>query len=154
MKVEFKRATAEDVGAMCRRGMRRADEIEALRMGFPDPYLALLDSVQDSAVALAAYTPNGIACLVGAYEPSLLSDGAHIWLIGSEDLERYKVRFMKESRVILDALLGKYAKLENWVDADNTGTLCWLEWLGFTIDRASPITTMMGYPFYHVFKEA
>lgn len=145
----------DDVGAMCRRGMRRADELEVLRMGrISDPYLALAEGVEESEVSLAAYTDHGVACLVGVYKASLLGREGYIWLLGHSDLERYAVRFLKESRRVLAALLADYTLLENYVDAENTLTLRWLEWLGFTIDRDAPIITPMGYPFYHVWKEA
>ena len=144
-----------DVGALCKRGMRPADELEVLRMGrLSDPYLALAEGVQESEVSLAAYTDNGIACIVGVYRGSLLGDARYIWLLGHTDLEKYAVRFLKESRRVLASFLAGYSLLENYVDAENVLTLRWLEWLGFTIGRDKPITTPMGYPFYHVWKEA
>lgn len=144
----------DDVRALCLRGMRRADELEVLRMGLPDPYQAMLESVLDSRVALAAYTDRGIACVVGVSKPSLLGDDACIWMLGHQDLEKYSVRFLKESRRVLAQILENYRLVENYVDAENTLTLRWLEWLGFTIDRDKPIKTLMGYSFYRVWKEA
>ena len=155
MNVRFKKADMDDVGAMCRRGMRPADELEVLRMGrMSDPYLALAEGVEESEVVLAAYTEQGIACIVGVYKDSLLGSGGIIWLLGHQDLEKYTVRFLKESRRVLASFLEGYSLLENYVDVENTLTLRWLEWLGFTIDRDTPITTPMGYPFYRVWKEA
>lgn len=123
-------------------------------MGLRDPYQAVLESVLDSEVAVAAYTANGIACLLGVARPSLVAEDARIWLIGHEDCERYAVRFLKESRHVLRCLEDAYPRLENWVDRDNAATLRWLEWLGFNIDRENPVITPMGFPFYHVWKEA
>lgn len=154
MNVRFKNADMDDVRALCLRGMRRADELEALRIGVSDPYQALLESMLDSEEALAAYTDNGVACLVGVSKNSLLGDSGVIWLLGHTDLEKYAVRFLKESRRVLNTLLRNYRLLENYVDAENTLTLRWLEWLGFTIDRDTPIKTAMGFPFYRVWKEA
>jgi hypothetical protein len=155
LNVRFKRADMDDVGALCKRGMRRADELEVLRMGrLNDPYLALAEGVMESDAVLAAYTDNGIACIVGVHKFSVLGDHGVIWLLGHDDLERYAVRFLKESRRVLSSFLGRYSMLENFVDAENVLTLRWLEWLGFTIDKDKPITTPLGYPFYHVWKEA
>lgn len=155
MNVSFKNADMADVEALRQRGMRRADVREVLRMGrVSDPYLALAEGVAESDVALAAYTPHGIACIVGVYKHSLLGSDGTIWLLGHDDLEKYAVRFLKESRRVLHHLTMACARLENYVDVDNTLTLRWLEWLGFTIDRDKPVTTPMGYPFYHVWKEA
>ena len=154
MNVNFKLADMEDVKAMCKRGLRRADELEALRMGETDPYQALAEGVRESDVALAAYTKHGIACIVGVYKDSLIGDDAMIWLLGHQDLEKYAVRFLKESRRVLAQFLTDYKLLENYVDADNALTLRWLEWLGFTVDRDKPIKTVMGHPFYRVWKES
>ena len=143
-----------DVGALCKRGMRPADELEVLRMGFPDPYLALYEGIENSEVALAAYTDQGVACVLGVSKPSLLSSDGTIWLLAHEDIERYAVRFLKESRRVLAHLMGAYPRLENFVDVDNASTIRWLAWLGFSFDKDAPIKSPMGFPFYHFWKEA
>lgn len=155
MNVSFKPADLADVEALRQRGMRQADVREVLRMGrVADPFVALAEGVQESEVALAAYTPRGIACVIGVYRPSLLGLDGTIWLLGHDDLEKYAVRFLKESRRVLRHLTASYSRLENYVDVENTLTIRWLEWLGFTIDRGSPVKTPTGFPFYHVWKEA
>ena len=154
MNVSFKPADMDDVGALCRRGMRAADEREVMRMGLADPYMALVEGLEDSELALAAYTDHGIACMIGVARPSLLGDSHVIWLLGHDDLEKYAVRFLKESRRVLSRILAAYPRLENYVDADNAATIRWLEWLGFSFDKDHPLTSPMGFPFYRFWKEA
>lgn len=155
MKVDFFSADARSVGDMCRRGMRPCDERELRRIGCVDPYLALWNSVQASDIAIAAYTPRGVACLLGVCRPSLLSAGAaNIWLLAHPDIERYSVRFLKECRRVLALLLARYGRLENHIDADNVKTIAWLEWLGFTVEKTRIVMSPMGFPFHHFWKEA
>lgn len=139
---------------MCRRGLRACDVRELQRVGCADPYMALLGSVCASEVAMAAYTGRGVACILGVAKPSLLGSSATIWLLAHDDIERYAVRFLKECRRVLALLLAEYGRLENYIDVDNLKTIAWLEWLGFTVDRAKTVQSPMGFPFYHFWKEA
>jgi len=154
LKVEFVPAGETAVGDMCRRGLRACDVLELGRCGCADPYLALHLSVDASEVALAAYTPQGVACLLGVAKPSLLAPTATIWLLAHDDIERHAVRFLKECRRVLALLLGHYGRLENYIDVDNVKTIAWLEWLGFTVCKERTILSPMGFPFYHFWKEA
>lgn len=60
------------------------------------------------------------------------------WLVGTDALERYPVHFFRVSRSIIDALLERYERLENWTDARNMLSLRWLRWAGFRIEPAEP----------------
>jgi len=154
LRVEFVPANEQAVGDMCRRGLRECDVLELRRIGCADPYLALLMSVEASEVAMAAYTPRGVACVLGVARPSLLAPTATIWLLAHGDIERYAVRFLKECKRVLALLLAHYGRLENCIDVDNVKTIAWLEWLGFTVDRDSVVQSPMGFPFYRFWKEA
>lgn len=154
MRVSFVPADTCSVGDMCRRGLRPCDELELRRIGCADPYLGLWDSVQASEVAIAAYTPRGVACILGVCRSSLLADTSTIWLLAHRDIERYAVRFLKECQRVLALLLAHYGRLENHIDVDNVKTIAWLEWLGFTVDRSKTVQSPMGFPFYHFWKEA
>jgi len=154
LRVEFVPAGELAVGDMCRRGLRACDVRELQRIGCADPYLALLGSVEASEIAMAAYTPRGVACLLGVARPSLLAPTAIIWLLAHDDIGRYAVRFLKECQRVLALLLAHYGRLENCIDVDNVKTIAWLEWLGFTVDRTRTVQSPMGFPFYRFWKEA
>ena len=69
------------------------------------------------------------------------------WLVGTDALERYPVHFFRVSRGIIEELLRRYERLENWTDARNRLSLRWLEWAGFNIEPAKPWGAV-GLPFH------
>jgi len=154
MKVTFRPATPADANALLMRGVRRSDCLEAARLGFPRIADALHDSLVFSEFSAAAYTKNGVACIWGVSRLSLLSPVGTIWLVAHDDIEKYAVRFLKESRAKLALLMEYYPRLENVIDVDNTMTMRWLEWLGFSVDKGRPLKSATGFPFYRFWKEA
>lgn len=154
MKVNYRLATLDDLGAMIRRGMRPADEREALRLGMDDPYLGLWEAFHLSDIAVAAYYRGQIACMFGVAPVSLLADEACIWLVGHEDVERHWLRFLRECRPALTDLIRGYRLVHNIIDQDNVLALGWLGWLGFTVDQERPILLPGGHVFYRFWKEA
>ncbi len=55
-----------------------------------------------------------------------------IWLLGSDAIEKGRVRFLRESRRWLKHVSRDYHLLFNYVDERNTVHIRWIEWLGFT----------------------
>jgi hypothetical protein len=60
------------------------------------------------------------------------------WLLGSAEVERIPVTFLRASRHYVDHFLKLCAGLENYVDARNTLSIQWLKWLGFMIEDPQP----------------
>jgi hypothetical protein len=58
------------------------------------------------------------------------------WLLGTRHLEENWVTFLRESRRWLKMMDTDYTILWNYIDARNTTTIRWLEWLGFQIGDA------------------
>jgi hypothetical protein len=53
------------------------------------------------------------------------------WLLGTDNMSRIKIQFMKESREYVDRMKDRYSVLCNWVWEKNIPSVKWLEWLGF-----------------------
>lgn len=154
MRVSFDPATPELASQLLARGVRRSDCLEAARLGFPAISTALHDSLVFSEISIAASTKHGVACIFGVSRRSVLSDVGTIWLVAHTDIEKYAVRFLKETHLKLNLLMEYYPRLENIIDVDNIQTIKWLEWLGFTVDKTQVVRTRTGFPFYRFWKEA
>lgn len=61
-----------------------------------------------------------------------------IWMITSVHLERYKVKFIRESRRWVNALQAHYDLLYNVVDERNTLHVRWIEHCGFIFLKRHP----------------
>lgn len=62
-----------------------------------------------------------------------------VWMLGSDDLKRVKIGFLRSCHEWLEVLHRDYTILWNWADARNNLHLRWLEWLGFKIIGTAPI---------------
>ena len=55
-----------------------------------------------------------------------------IWMVGTEDLKKISLSFIKNCKGVCDVLQKDYQLLNNFVDARNTLHINWLKWMGFT----------------------
>jgi uncharacterized membrane protein YgcG len=60
-----------------------------------------------------------------------------VWLVATDEIDRYPLRFYRVSRRLFPSLCGGYSELFNWVDARNVRSLRWLGWLGFEVEAAA-----------------
>lgn len=84
--------------------------------------------VRDSTRTMMAKVEGVPAVLFGAKE---YPDYAAPWMISSHVIETIPVTFCKIANALIDALLGQYHILVNYVDARNTVHVKWLKWMGF-----------------------
>lgn len=76
--------------------------------------------------------------MFGAVSPSLLSERAQPWLLGTDEIARHPRALMTYSRAFVAELLETWPVLANHVDARHTAAICYLRRLGFRIDAAVP----------------
>lgn len=100
---------------------------------------------ESRACADEAYT----VCLndvpVGMYGVS--AKGAP-WLIGTYDLRKVAVPFLRYGSSIVEGWREKYGFLQNYVSADNVESIRWLQGLGFIVNDEVPLPTPSGMDFY------
>lgn len=72
---------------------------------------------KDRPVAMLGVVPNG---LIGS-----------IWMVGTDELKRISLSFLKHSKNVCDVLKSNYQILHNYVDARNTLHVNWLKWMDF-----------------------
>lgn len=117
--------------------MNEADVAEIWASSRMTPHLALTMAVvsRDTRVGLADGVP---ICMFGCQAPSLLSDVAVPWLLGSKDISKHGRRFLRESKVYFAEMTKKHGVLVNYVDVRHKVAVRWLAWLGFTLEPAYP----------------
>lgn len=135
-QIRVRPARPEDAAALAPR-LRPADlrEIEARSGRSPQEVLAYGLTHGD---AYAVEKDGVIAALFGVAptpEPKL----GCVWLLGSDDIQTFRLTFLRHSREWLSVLFKDYDLLGNFVDARNEVHIQWLQWLGFRFLRRLPM---------------
>lgn len=130
--------------------MREGDQDEC-RAGGYTPYDALSLSYENAIVAYTLLTPDHTpAAILGvgdsAYGPSFGS----VWMLGTDDIKKHRVNFLRACRASLDKLYDEAGKdcLYNYTYSENKLHHAWLKWLGFKFLREVNIP-----PYGHSFIE-
>ena len=107
-----------------------------LRQQDIDEIHAACDWPVDVAIAYSiAHSERGFTAILDGKICAVF--GVHqgvIWLVGTDDIEKHPVAFYRHSKKIFPFLKAGYPLLENFVHVNNTLSLRWLQWLGFTIE--------------------
>jgi hypothetical protein len=104
--------------------LRKADLQEIEASTGEDPYWALLRGFTNDE----CFTMLGNDSVIGMFG---VSKSGAIWMMCSDELSRFSVRFLRESLDVLNLLQETYPTLWNFVDARNELHIRWLKWLGF-----------------------
>lgn len=141
---------AGDAEKLLKRGLRKSDEAELLKLTGLEAekalltYLPLMEAAGDNSVIEIdgqVSTLFGVCALAGE-----LNAGAP-WLLAHPDFEREAVamNIARLGRVCIAMWLAKFERLENVCDPDNAKGLKFLEWLGFKFDFERPVYGPLGH---------
>ena len=111
--------------------LRKEDiqEIQAVT-GLP-PLLSLLTGLKLSSVPLVICNADcKPVAMLGVVPNGLIG---FIWMVGTDDLKKISLSFLRNSKDVCDVLKGKHQILHNYVDKRNKLHINWLKWMGFTI---------------------
>lgn len=125
-------ARAAHVRTIARR-MRQADRDEVFAASGRSPAQALCFSLRKSALAWTALIDGRAEAMWGVGDINVLAGVGAPWLLGTDEVPRYFIHFLRASVGFRDQLLERYATLRNFVDDRNTVSIRWLAWLGFTL---------------------
>ena len=104
-------------------------EIQAVT-GLP-PLLSLLTGLKLSSVPLVICNADcKPVAMLGVVPNGLIG---FIWMVGTDDLKKISLSFLRNSKDVCDVLKGKHQILHNYVDIRNKLHINWLKWMGFTI---------------------
>lgn len=129
--------------------LRAADAAEVLASGGYDPLSALIESVEASDGAWAAFFGEELGCLFGVSRGPFLSFRAYPWLLTSDVVERHPKVFLRACKIVLAGWVERYGTLEQAVDARYRVALRWAAHLGFEVDPPLPFG-VAGLPFCRI----
>ena len=136
--IRVRQAVIEDATLIGDR-LRDADRVEAWRAMGLFAHAAIRESILKSSVCGVFLDDNEPLCIMGLVQPIILAPGiAHPWLVGTEALGHHRKAFLRETRLWVQEWRKDYSLLVNYVDAEYTGAIRWLEWLGFDIFPPEP----------------
>lgn len=113
--------------------MREADRDSALAGSGRSPIAALTFSYRKSACCWTAILDGRPELMWGVGEISASAGVGAPWLLGTDAVEENFRAFLRASYEWPSQLLRQYPVLRNFVDARNTVSVRWLEWLGFRL---------------------
>ena len=107
-----------------------------LRQQDIDEIHAACDWSVEAAIAYSiAHSEKGGATLIDGKLAAVFGvNNGIIWLVATDDIAAHPVAFFRLSRRIFNNLKEGYSLLENYVHVNNTLSIRWLKWLGFTIE--------------------
>jgi hypothetical protein len=110
----------------------REDDIQEIKAvtGLP-PLLSLLTGLKLSSVPLVICDANSKpVAMLGVVPNGLIG---FIWMVGTDDLKKISLSFLRNSKDVCDVLKNKHQILHNYVDKRNKLHINWLKWMGFSI---------------------
>lgn len=148
-KYEIHQASGEHVGHVAH-NMRKEDQDEIYFSSGMSPFQALERGLRDSDQSYTVIFEDEPVMMFGVARSSMLEDRGTVWMLSTDRFDelRHHLTDMELIQAMITHLARDYSVLENWVHADNTPSLRWLRFLGFTIEEATPMG-LFGKPFHH-----
>lgn len=133
--------------------LREADLAEIKATSGEDPLKVLEDGIACSDPSYAVVDGEDRAfALFGVVPDHQVDYAGLVWLLGSDDIEKYSFFFLRNSRLWVENLHHRFKILWNYVDASNEVHIRWLKWCGFTFSRLIEKYGVEQRPFYEVKK--
>jgi hypothetical protein len=125
--------------------MRPSDIQEIWAVGHRTPIESLIRAI---TISNRVYTAewNGVPTAIFGTAETNDPEVASIWMLGTDCVQNIWFRSIVASREVLPELVIGYRRLFNMVDARNTRSIKWLEWLGANIHEPKPYG-VDGLPF-------
>lgn len=138
-------ATYNDVFYMSER-LRKADAREVYAASGASPFEALESGFLGTGdVVVGADEDNNPVCMGGVVRVHPMA--GCVWMLGTTDLEKHKLSFLRRSKPFIDEWHKKFPVLYNCVDERNQLHIKWLQWLGFVFIRRHPEWGFERRPF-------
>ena len=133
MRVEYRKATIDDIPAILKMQLRKYD-IDELAGAYDQPWATVLEnSVRASHLLWIGTIDERIIAVFGLGKVD--AERGMPWLLATEEFTQFSYRIGKHSKIILNEMFKECELLYNIVSERNTQVIKWLEWLGFTMLR-------------------
>lgn len=141
--ISIRRATEDDCHRIA--PLLRADDVRELEASGSEPLKALLSGLKLSYEPLVGEDEHGKPLGMFGLCPSPDPLVGIIWLLGTDEIEKHPIAFLRRSREWLQDFHRKHPVLMNCVDERNRLHMKWLRWNGFTFIRR--LHSPGGVPF-------
>lgn len=113
--------------------LRKADLQEIKAVSGEVPQIALERSIEwsDTCYAIVNEKDKPIA-LFGVIPDLDIDSSGFVWFLGSNELPKHSVTFLRHSKEWIDKLHQRFHRLWNYIDVRNEVHIRWLKWCGFT----------------------
>lgn len=118
---------------MMKDNIREEDRNEVWASDHFTPEQALENSFKVSSEKMAFLVEGEILGMFGIVPLTLMDDRACIWMITTNAIEKYAIKFLRASRYFIKILLERYSILSNFVDVRHKKSVKWLRWSGAII---------------------
>lgn len=78
------------------------------------------------------YIANKPVCAWGLVPPTMLSDGAYLWLYSDPEIKEHKFTFVRQSQLVIEDMLKLYPLIYGVTRIGGDHSIRWLRWLGAT----------------------
>jgi hypothetical protein len=137
MKIAIVRqSVVEDIDYLAKY-MRWADKREIYASNHLSPKEALRIGFEKSIYCRTVENGNPIM-MFGVCPISFFDKSAKVWMLGTNDISKISIRFLRGCRHYIDEMLNIYPALYNYVDVRNKKSVKWLEFLGAEFDAPAP----------------
>ena len=116
--------------------LRQEDVDEIYASNHFTPTDALTYSFYLSKTCLTIVNDNEPVGMFGIVEDPTDSNRALIWMLGSDRMNRVARHIIKDAKDFIEGFMDSYSEVYNHVDARNSKSIRWLEYLGAEIDDA------------------
>jgi hypothetical protein len=134
--ITIRPARFDDVGAL-KDKLRRSDIEEIWASHHETSESALRKCVEESTMAFVAENSVPVA-IFGISSDCLLCSHATVWMLATDELEKYKHKLFRDSKSVIRKFLDYSPILVNFVDVRNKKSIQWLKWLGAEFDEPKP----------------
>lgn len=147
-KIRVRQAREEDIESIAEK-MRQGDKDEIWASNHLAPQDALRLGMESSVYCRVVENGSPIA-MFGICPVTIIGDHAVIWLLGTDGLDKIKIKFLRNCKSYIDTMLSMYSYLDNHVDVRNVKSIAWLRFLGAKFDEPKPYGAE-GLMFQHFY---
>ena len=147
MKVEIVKAEEKHLSFIAE-NIREADRSEIWDLTMMKPLEALKKSLEVSLLSCTGLIDDTPVCMFGVGDTGLMMNTGRPWMIGTNEIDKDPVTFLRRNKRYVQKMLDCYGYLENYVSEENTRAIQWLKWLGFNFDEEPVRMGFFNKPFY------
>jgi len=131
--------------------LRDADLNELKAHGLVDIENALVSGVRDSIECYTVWNKKDDKAIAvfGSGDIENIPYSGYVWMLGSDDISKIKLEFLRHCKEWLAKLLRRYRIVYNIIDVRNEVHIKWLKYMGFELGTE---ITRNGYKFRKFWK--